>query len=403
MQSGSTLCVVFLAFCADAVDFIKAKELLNQEPVPVTDLMAVQSETAPAQQPVAPPMQVVTDATDALQSSEQALQNTLKVAATQVVTYANQPAAPAVQSVAPPISANARIVQPQATVAQPVEPSQLLLTPSWQQPQALVALPGGQTASQPSASAVALPALKRSTRNVTKLALGQITDLGSEFHQLREDDQAHIKQLGVDIHLREHLEQQLQQAEERLEHDNSELVQSTSGISALATNAQQTTSSQNSTGDASTAALVQAQSIKSKAEQDEVALATARDVKTLADDMNALRARDVSEVKALRGNAETRSELSAQIAKEREELLSASEGLAANLGQIRDLVTSSPQVIGAPAQSSAGTADGSPDAAASSETQEMQVVPAQEIVPSAGDAATPAPEAAAETSSSWLR
>lgn len=399
MQSGSTLCVVFLAFCADAVDFSKAKEQLNQEPVPVTDLVAVQSQTAPAQQPVVPPMQVVTDATDALQSSEQALQNTLKVAATQVVTNANQPAA-----VAPPISANARIFQPQATVAQPVEPSQLLLTASWQQPQALVALPGGQTASQPSVSAVALPALKRSTRNVTKLALGQITDLGSEFHQLREDDQAHIKQLGVDIHLREHLEQQLHQAEERLEHDNSELVQSTSGISALGTNAQQTTSPQNSTSDASTAALVQAQSIKSKAEQDEVALATARDVKTLADDMNALRARDVSEVKALRGNAETRSELSAQIAKEREELLSASEGLAANLGQIRDLVTSSPQVIGAPAQSSAGTVDGSPDAAASSETQEMQVVPAQETVPSAaGDAATPAPEAAAETSSSWLR
>merc|ERR1719321_781464 len=176
-------------------------------------------------------------------------------------------------------------------------------------------------------------------RNVTKLAFGQIMDLGTEFHQLREDDQAHIKQLGVDIHLREHLEQQLHQAEERLEHDNSELVQSTSGITAAAPNTQQATSPHNSTVDASTAALVQAQSIKSKAEQDQIALATARDVKTLTNDMTALHARDVGEVKALRGNAETRSALSAQIAKEREELLAASEGLAANLGQIRDLVT----------------------------------------------------------------
>merc|ERR1719321_2611791 len=129
---------------------------------------------------------------------------------------------------------------------------------------------------------------------------------------------------------------------------------------------------QNGTGDSPTA-LVQAKSSKFQAETDQIAQATSRDVKMLNADITALHARDLGEVKALRGNAETRSELSAQIAEEREELLAASEGLAANLGQIRDLVTSSPQVIGAPAQSSAATADGSPDTAASSETQEMQV------------------------------
>merc|ERR1719321_634227 len=94
-------------------------------------------------------------------------------------------------------------------------------------------------------------------RNVTKLAFGQIMDLGTEFHQLREDDQAHIKQLGIDVHLREHLEQQLHEAEERLEHDNGELVQGTTNIVAAASPNADAASPQNMTSDAS-AALVQA-------------------------------------------------------------------------------------------------------------------------------------------------
>merc|ERR1719387_3405333 len=94
-------------------------------------------------------------------------------------------------------------------------------------------------------------------RNVTKIAFGQITDLGTEFHQLREDDQAHVKQLGVDIHLREHLEQQLHAAEERLEHDNAELAQQTGSI--VTAPSADGESPQTSTSESVSPSLVQAQ------------------------------------------------------------------------------------------------------------------------------------------------
>merc|ERR1719387_789887 len=136
-------------------------------------------------------------------------------------------------------------------------------------------------------------------RNVTKIAFGQITDLGTEFHQLREDDQAHVKQLGIDIHLREHLEQQLHAAEERLEHDNVEVAQETGNIVRPPSADKGSTTQSNNGGD-SAPALVQALSIQAKAVSDQVALAAARDVKTLNADINSLHARDLSEVQALK-------------------------------------------------------------------------------------------------------
>jgi len=256
--------------------------------------------------------------------------------------------------------------------------------------------PDIQGTVQPAASAPQVTSPSRpEARNVTKIAFGQITDLGTEFHQLREDDQNHVKQLGVDIHLREHLEQELHEAEERLEHDNDELAQETTGIGVAAAPGDEVKMAQGGSGE-SPPALVQAKSIKVQAETDQIALATARDVKTLNADINTLHIRDVDQVKALRGNAETRSALSAQIAREREELLADSGGLATNLGQIRELV----------APSQAAPADPNSDAvASSSEALPQQSAPAsaeqQAASPPVAAVADSAPEASG--SSAWLR
>jgi len=312
---------------------------------------------------------------DAIQLLHPPEPGTQQVAATQVVTDA---AVSAVQTVTNSQPATTQVVastiQSQATV--PIAAAQ----PYSQLP-----------ASSPPAAPAALVTSQTQGRNVTKMAFGQITDLGTEFHQLREDDQAHVAQLGIDIHLREHLEQELHEAEERLEHDNGELAQETTGIVGAVPRAEVVVP-QNSTGD-TTQALVQSGSISFKADTDQVAVATARDVKMLNADINSLHIRDAKEVQALRGNAETRSALGAQIAKEREELMADSGGLAANLGQIRDLVA--PSNTGA-AVASSNMATSSPEAVVQ---QDAPVDAAQDTMPAAVSPA--APEAAG--GSTWLR
>lgn len=351
MMSGLILCALILTSSAHALDLIKTKQQVAQEPVPVPvlDLMATQPQPPVAQQPVVPTTQAVTDAIEASSNTQ------LQLDAPQVTV-------------------------PAGAGSGSGPGSDYSLT--------------SNTGLKPQPQHVALATAQPQTRNVTKLAFGQISDLGSEFHQLREDDQAHIKQLGVDVHLRDHLKQELHEAEERLEHDNGELAQETTGIVPATPNAD-VASPQNGTGDLS-AALVQARSVKSKAETDAIALSTARDVKRLTDDMIELHDRDVGEVKALRGNAQTRSALSDQIAREREQLVADSSGLAANLGQIQELVAPSITVA----------AGDSPTAAtSSSEAQIQQEAPAtaaQETVASVvATPATPLPEAAA--TSAWLR
>jgi hypothetical protein len=275
------------------------------------------------------------------------------------------------------------------------------------------------TAAAPAVQAAAAPHLAQlatqvvssqaGARNVTKIAFGQITDLGTEFHQLREDDQAHVKQLGIDIHMREHLEQQLHAAEERLEHDNVEVAQETGNIVSAPSGG--TGSPQNNASDSTPPSLVQALSIQAKAVSDQVALAASRDVKTLNADINSLHVRDVNEMKALRSNAETRNELSAEIAKEREELMANTESLASNLGQIRQLVVPE-QTASVPSPAPADASVDASSAAASSSSEALNVVQ-QESAPVAVDqsatqesasvaVATSAPDAASE-SSTWLR
>jgi len=263
----------------------------------------------------------------------------------------------------------------------------------------------GQAAVAPHLAQIAAQVVSQAAaKNVTKIAFGQITDLGSEFHQLREDDQAHVKQLGVDIHLREHLEQQLHAAEERLENDNAELAQETGSI--VAAPSPDAVSSQNSSEPAPPA-LVQAKSTSTKVVSDQIGMATAQDVKTLDADITSLHARDVNEVKALRGNAETRSALSAQIAKEREELMANSETLAANLGQIRELVAPS-STAAVPSPSPADVSASAASAASEALVQQDAPPTAQEDTnaPTAQEnaqvaAATVAPEAGTE--GTWLR
>jgi len=289
---------------------------------------------------------------------------------------------------------------PQLPSMQAVEPAS-----ASQPPQSNPVLMSASAFPQPVPAAAAMT--QPQVKNVVKLAFGQITDLGSEFHQLHESDQAHVKQLGIDIHLREHLQQELHEAEERLEQDNSELAKATTGIVAAAPGSQspQVEASAQSSSVGSPAALVQARSIEFQATADQIALDSDRDVKTLNVDINALHTRDVTEMKSLRGNAETRNALSAQIAKEREELMQDSGGLASNLGQIRDLVApamaekqayATEQVTLAPAAYATANPTGAVEVVSQ---QNAQGAAAQE--PTSSDGATPAPEATAVNS--WMQ
>jgi len=362
MQSALILCVLALSSSAVHVAFNFKEESVQEPPGVTKDLLA--------------------DTTQLLHQPEPGTQ---QVTATQVVADA---AVSAVQTISQPQPATTQVVastaQSQATPAMvPIAVAQ----PSSQ-------LPASSAFAPPTALVTSQP----QGRNVTKMAFGQITDLGTEFHQLREDDQAHVAQLGVDIHLREHLEQELHEAEKRLEHDNGELAQETSGIVGAAPSAGVMVP-QNDTQDM-TQALVQAGSISIKADIDQVAVDTARDVKMLNADINSLHTRDAKEVQALRGNMETRSALGAQIAKEREELMADSGGLATNLGQIRDLVA--PSNAGAAAVSS-NMATPSPEALVQ---QDTPVEAAQETMPAAvSSAGMPASSSAPEAAdgSTWLR
>merc|ERR1719335_957159 len=188
-------------------------------------------------------------------------------------------------------------------------------------------------------------------RDVTKVAFGQITDLGSEFRQLRADDQAHTKQLAVDVHLREKLQQELRQAEDRLGADNAELAQETTGIvpPGMASQVAGTADVQNETAAATIdaeASLVQA-TISSKAPSDPIADDVGKDVKAINSDITDLHSRDTKQIKALKSNAGIRMSLSEQIAKEREELERDAGGLATNLQEIQGLVD--PRVVDASA------------------------------------------------------
>lgn len=223
-----------------------------------------------------------------------------------------------------------------ASLAQPQAPATPLSANPATIPQAQVLLPVAAplvVAQQPG-----------SPKEATKLAFGQITDLGSEFRQLREDDQAHTKQLSVDVHLREKLEVELHQAEERLGQDNLELAEQTTGIAAPAAESQVVEAAQTQPADPqnssiavnAVASLVQA--TVSSAPSDPIAADVAKDVKAINGDIGSLNARDTQEIHALKGNADTRKSLSDQIAKEREELDKDAGGLASNLEQIQGLI-----------------------------------------------------------------
>jgi len=195
-------------------------------------------------------------------------------------------------------------------------------------------------------------------QDVTKLAFGQITDLGSEFHQLRADDQAHTKQLGVDVHLREQLEQDLRQAEAQLEKDNAELAQETTGI-AVPEN-KPVVEVADTKNDATAAgvtvnaeaSLVQAKSVS--VQQNQMEAKVDKDMKAINGDIGDLRSRDTKEISALRGNSDTRNALSKQIAKQREELDQDTGGLAANLEKIQLLVGGAPSNAAVVAVAAAG-------------------------------------------------
>jgi len=232
---------------------------------------------------------------------------------------------------------------PQAAL--PVDPVSIAQAAVPVDPVSIAQAAATQSANPPFAIPQALPATpskvvtlqSHSPKEVVKMAFGQITDLGSEFHQLREDDLAHTKQLGVDVHLRQKLEEELRQAEQKLGQDNTEVARETLDIAGPPAAEGQAADTQNSSIAVNAgASLVQATVLSGTS--DPIAANVTKDVTAINGDISALHTRDMKEMQALKGNADTRKSLSDQIAEERKELDNDAGGLAANLGKIGSLV-----------------------------------------------------------------
>jgi len=288
-----------------------------QTSVPVQDLMVdsyVTGASPPqAQEPATPQPAVLVDSYVAGVSPPQAQ------------AQAQVPATPQAALPVDPVSiAQAAVPVDPVSIAQAAATQSA--TPPFAIPQALPATPSKVVTLQ-----------SHSPKEVVKMAFGQITDLGSEFHQLREDDQAHTKQLGVDVHLRQKLEEELRKAEQKLGQDNTEVAQETLDIAGPPAAESQAADAQNSSiAVNSGASLVQATVLSGTS--DPIAANVTKDLTAINGDISALHTRDMKEIQSLKGNADTRKSLSDQIAEERKELDNDAGGLAANLGKIGSLV-----------------------------------------------------------------
>lgn len=178
----------------------------------------------------------------------------------------------------------------------------------------------------------------------TSAAFSQISDLADEFKDLREDDNAHIRQLLFNIQLREQLRARLSEADQQLANDNMRLAERTAHIAPDATNTAGAVQSQAATNaseaDRVTALLLQSASDakQHKIMTNEQIAAQALDrVKALVDDITALRERDDQEVQALGMNTKSRETLEARIATRREQLSKDAGNLLVDLGKIRVL------------------------------------------------------------------
>merc|ERR1719316_2047945 len=193
------------------------------------------------------------------------------------------------------------------------------------------------------------------TENTSRAAFSQLSALEAEFKELREDDSSHVKQLMYTVNLREHLRDQLREAQEQLEKDNQHLAERTvevigtanQGIVAAATAAagsqaadpeDQLEEAPNST----TAAMLLQAAISSRQHREingqQIAAEALGRVQSLMKDIAALRKRDEEEMQILRKNAESREALRVKIDSRRDQLQTDAGALLQDLSKIRGLV-----------------------------------------------------------------
>lgn len=201
------------------------------------------------------------------------------------------------------------------------------------------------------ATASAVKVTQAAQVNETALAFGQLSSLDTEFKELHADDASHVRQLIYNVHLREQLREKLREAREQLAEDNERLAERTmqiiaggeaSGEASPHSDDLPPQGGEASPANESFAALLLEAAVVSRRNRElnnaQIAAQALDRVKTLVDDIAALRARDEEEIQTLRANAQNRENLRKKIEERSDQLHQDTSMLLTDLGQIRDLV-----------------------------------------------------------------
>lgn len=183
--------------------------------------------------------------------------------------------------------------------------------------------------------------------NATALAFGQLSSLDTEFKELHEDDASHVRQLKYNVQLRTQLQEKLRQARDQLAEDNERLAERTMQIIAGGdtvsqphSDKSQPVAAENGNNETFAALLLEAAVVSRRNREinnAQISTQAQAAVKSLVEDIAALRARDEEELQALRANAESRTALHKRIDERGDQLNQDTNLLVQDLNGIRNL------------------------------------------------------------------
>lgn len=241
-------------------------------------------------------------------------------------------------------------------------------------------------------------AMTSTSTNSTATAFGQIAELATEFRELREDDNSHVRQLLFNVQLREQLRAKLREVDDQLASDNMRLAQKTAQIGSTGSAGSQGSDVDESSPESadetsgmdfehatnsSVAALLQSATRARESREinnEKVAAQVLDRVKELIKDITALRKRDDDEVQSLSMNSKSRETLESRIGTRIEQLRHDAGDLLVDLGKIRELAQQGQGQEEAADQSQTAQASfaqqGQQDGGAYSQPQAGEVAPA---------------------------
>jgi len=248
-----------------------------------------------------------------------------------------------------PQGPRAQLIQSSVTAHQPVPVPVAMVTPSaGSVPLSIAPVQTALTATL-TETASGVKHAQTVQMNETALAFSQLSALDTEFKELHADDASHVRQLKYNVQLREQLQEKLRQARDQLAQDNEHLAERTmeiiaGGEAALQAHSDDSQPEVDSNGANETfAALLLEAAVTSRRNREvnnaQIAAQAEARVKSLVEDIAALRTKDEEELQALRANADNRNALRKKIEERSDQLHQDTDLLVQDLGSIRNIVS----------------------------------------------------------------